>query len=158
MALTNNSPNTILLDVSSNSVLMEGTVTTGQSIYPGDLVQFRMTTGTIERYHNASLQIAPLLIAVENTAEGLGVDDIYAQLTKIFYVHMRPGDLFWGRVSAAAVEAGEAMGGETTTGNFIPTTGYIAATTQGTYDEALVFAAEADALTTGGRLVKLVAK
>lgn len=158
MALTNNSPNTILLDVGSSSKLMEGIVTTGQNILPGELCQVRMTTGTIERYHNASLQLAPVLIAVENTAAGLGVDDVYLQLTKIFYVHMRPGDLFWGRVTAAAVEVGEAMGAETATGYLQPTTGYVPATTQGTYDEAIAFIAEADALTTGGRLVKIVTK
>ncbi len=149
--------NTILLDVDSSTQVMKGIVTTGQNTYPGSLCQIALG-GTIQRYHNPSSQIAPLIVAVENPENGGGVNDIYDSQQKVFYVHLRPGDLFLGRATAAAVEAGEAMGADTATGYFRPTTGYVAATTQGTFNEALVIVAEADASTSGGRLIKLVVK
>ena len=92
-----------------------------------------------------------MLVAIENMVEGKTVEDNYAALTTIYYRHLRPGDLFWGRVAGAAVLAGEPLDAETVTGHFI-------ATTLDTFDEAIVIVAESDALTTAGRLVKLIAK
>ena len=159
MALTNDLPNTILLDVHSSANLLEGIVGAGETIHPGQLVQVDMiNAGKIIRFDFANFALAPALVAIENMAEGKSVADAYVADEKIYYMQLRAGDLFWGRSVAAAVELGQPLGGQDLTGQLIATSGYIAATAPGNYNEAIVIVAQADALTTANRLIKVSVK
>ena len=158
MALTNNMPNTILIDVHSSAKLLEGIVATGETIHPGQLVQFDMVSGDIIRFNSGNLTLAPALIAIENMAEGKTVADAYVAGEKIYYMHLRSGDYFWGRSIAAAVEHGQPLGPQDLTGQLVATLGYLAGSATGTFSEAIAVVVVTDALTTANRLIKVVVK
>jgi len=139
-----------MLDVSSCSKSLEGIVSAGETIIPGEVVQYLASAGTIERYHGVTLNLAALLIAVENTAQGLGVDDAYTAGQRIYFRHMRPGDLFLGRMTGIAYNVGATVGPEADTGLFtVSISGF---------NDAIAIVAKTDALTASGRLVQLMAK
>lgn len=159
MALTNNMPNTILLDVHSSAKLLEGTVATGETILPGHMLQIDMTdAGKIIRFNYGNYAQAPILVAIENMAEGKTVADAYVADEKIYYMHLRAGDLFWARSIAAAVELGQPLGGQDLTGRVEALALYVVGTTPGDYNEAIVIVTQADALTTADRLIKVAVK
>lgn len=117
-------PNTIMLDVSSSSNQLEAISAAGQDIYPGQLLEYTVDATTISRYQSASQTMGALLIAVENRQEGKGTEDIYLAGTRVYFVHMRAGDLFQVRFGtpSTAVGQGDYVAAEILTGNMIAAT------------------------------------
>lgn len=152
MALTNDSPNTIMLDVGSDSKTLEGRVQTGLSILPGSSISYVNSSTEFTKTPVGIDTVHPLIIAVENAAEGKGVTDVYSQLTKLYARHMRPGDLFLALVEDIVVTFNQPLSISATVA------GQFAAITGTDPDLATVFAFEVSASTGAAKLVKVYAK
>jgi len=152
MALANISPNTIMLDVGSDSKTLEGFVLTGISILPGSSVSYINSTNEFTKTAAGIDVVHPLMIAVENTAEGKSPTDTYAQLTKLYARYMRPGDLFLALVEDIVVSFNQPLS------ITAAVTGQFGAVTADNPNVAMVYAAEASASTGGSKLVKVFAK
>ena len=149
MALENKSPNTILLDVGSDSKLLEATCGE-EGVLPGSLLEYAATGALVNAIPGAIDLQLPLMVATENTAEGLGVDDPYSIGEKLYAVHLRPGDLFLGRISAASTYIFSVpMGTSTVIGRFSSAT---------SINVAIAFMGETITSGTGNFLGKMIAK
>jgi len=151
MALTNTSPNTILLDVGSDSKLLEAPSVDAGDIYPGALLEYD---------DNGNFQLStpvgagepfPIIIAIENTAEGMGLTDPYETGDKVYAVHLRSGDLFQGILHDSGAHVfGLPVGTSSQAGRFTSTTITIA--------NSVVLMGENKTFATGGLLAKLIVK
>jgi hypothetical protein len=154
MALTNNIITTVLLDVGSSSKRIEAIAAT--AIYPGFALTF--TSAAIPTFTTLTTatdgEQKYLLIAIEDidSGGGLGVGDPYPIGSMAKCVQVIAGDLFLVRYQpVGAFAIGAPIGHKTTTqpGQFEEVADN---------NEALCYAAEADAGGTTGRLVAVFAK
>jgi len=83
--------NTIKLHVSSEAKILE--MKGSGVITPGDLLEHD-TGPVIKSHYNEGGTAAPLF-AIENTFEGKGIGDDYADGETIHYVHCLRGDVVW---------------------------------------------------------------
>lgn len=130
MALLNKSRNTIAVDAGSDTKFVEAIGM--EEILPGQLLYYDTTDPArrVRRFiASTDGEQMPMLVAVENKAEGKTVEDSYAIGERVYMRHFRPGDLFLARVAVAnSFAIGEAMGftiagGASRPGEFIDITG-----------------------------------
>ena len=154
--------NNILLSVNSSSPLVEGPASDEEAvdeiIYPGNLCTMQRgnvlgvpTDNSVHTCGQLGGNVSPLLIALEDIENGKTVDVRYFPGERVPVRHLRPGDVFLGRLTpTGALDQGTRLRATgVTLGQFTDTT---------TWDSALCYAYAAIEAGVKGRLVPMVAK
>ena len=154
--------NNILLSVNSSSPLIEGPCSDEEAleeiIYPGTLCENKrglvlgvLTDSSIHACSHTGAQVSIMLIALEDLENGKTVNDRYFPGEIVPVRHLRPGDVFLGRLSdTGAYDQGSkfrAAGGDA--GTFTGTT---------FWDTTMCYSYAAIEAGLAGRLVPLVVK
>lgn len=108
--MADSTPNTILLKGADTAVQFEGTA--GGAVKPGHLVMLNSSNQIV--VHNADVIGAPPIgVALEDDAQGRGIDDAYDATTykTVRYVALSPGMEVYGWViGAVATSPGSSLG------------------------------------------------
>lgn len=154
--------NNIILSANSSSPLIEGPASDDESgdeiIYPGSVCSIKLgdvltvpTDNSIHTCGQVGGAISPMIIAIEDIDNGKTVNDRYFPGEIVPVRHLRPGDVFLGRLTATgAFDQGQRFRATgTVSGQFTNTT---------SWDSAMCFSHEAIEAGVAGRLVSFVAK
>lgn len=115
--------NTILLKTSPEVIQSEKTVTSGQTVTPGDFIEVT-SSGECKRQSVAGADTAKQ-VALEYALTGKGIDDDYAAGSNVLLANVRSGDIVNAFVaaSATAVVIGDSLEFDAAGGLAIVTTG-----------------------------------
>jgi hypothetical protein len=88
---------TILVSVSSSSQQMEGTVYSGETLIPGEIVHLHANGSYSNQFPSGTwVGTAPSLVVVENLDQGKDINSTYSAGETVFVRYLRSGDVFLG--------------------------------------------------------------